>query len=222
MGSPLQGYTPQRRISFDVLKPAWMLFQQEPATWLLATLLIAVIGGAVATVLGSVTFGIGGVVAGVPFGVLMVGAYRMAFKQLRSQTIAIGDLFAVQDVLGPSAIAGLVISLLMAIGSALCIVPGLVASGLLMFALPLVADRKMDGIEAMKLSFETLKDEWLMAGVFCLVLTLIATVGMLACGVGILVAGPIILLGQALLYRAYFPETAAPAGEAPAPDAPSA
>jgi uncharacterized membrane protein len=95
-----------------------------------------------------------------------------------------------------------------------------VVGGLLMFALPLVADKRMDGIEAMKLSVETLKDEWLMAAVFSLVLGLIATVGLLACGVGILVAGPVILLAEALLYRAYFPEAAAAPAAPPAPSEP--
>ncbi len=220
MPSPLQGYAPQRKVNFDVLGPAWRLFQQEAATWILVTLLFAVIGGLVATLLGSVTFGIGGIVGGVPFGVLGVGAYRMALRQLRGQKIDVPQLFDVQDVLAPASVAGLLIVVAQLIGSALCVLPGLVVGGLLMFALPLVADKRMDGIEAMKLSFETLKDEWLMAGVFWLVMGLIAMGGAIVCGVGLLVAGPVILLAQALLYRAYFPETATV--PAPPPPPPSA
>ncbi len=53
---------------------------------------------------------------------------------------------------------------------------------------------------------KSLQSEILMAAVFYLVQSIIVTAGLLICGVGIFVAGPIIILAQALLYRGYFPE----------------
>jgi hypothetical protein len=220
MASPLQGYMPHRQVNFDVLGPAWKLFQQEAATWLLTALILMAVSGIVGVALSIVVPIVGGFVGSIPGMVLSVGAFRMALKQIRGAKIAVGDVFDISDVIAPAIVAALLWSIATSIGFVLCILPGLVLVGLLLFTFPLIADRRMDGIEAMKLSVETLKDEWLMAAVFSLVLGLIATVGLLACGVGILVAGPVILLAEALLYRAYFPEAAAAPAASPAPPEP--
>lgn len=206
----IPGYTPQRQINFDVFKGAWKLFEMNPTVWLVTTLVVMVAVGIPLVLLSIFIPFIGGFLGSIPALVVFVGMLRMALKQIRGDEISVGDAFDVADVLAPAAIAGAIFLIATTVGFAVLIIPGLVVGGLLLFTFPLIADGKgNDGIEALKLSFETLQGELLMAAVFYLVQSVIATAGLLFCGVGIFVAGPIIVLAQALLYRGYFPEQSA-------------
>jgi uncharacterized membrane protein len=215
------GYVPQRRVSLDVVGPAWVLFQAEIATWVLAFVAVVVVNIALHFTLGlaltSIAPFVGSILAQIPGQILLVGLLRMAFKQIRGGKIEIGDAFAFSDIVVPAAVATILTSLGVMIGAVFCIVPGLVLGALWLFTFPLVADRRIDGVEAMRTSWNALKDEWLMALVFLLVLAVMMAVGLALCGVGVLVTGPVALLSLALLYRGYFPE-AEPA-PAPAPTA---
>ena len=203
----IPGYTPQRQINFEVFKAAWKLFEMNPAVWLVTTLVVMVAIGVPLLLLSLFIPFIGGFLGSIPAMIILVGMLGMAFKQIRGDEISVGDAFDVADLLAPAAIAAAIFLLATTVGFTLLIIPGLVVGGLLLFTFPLIADGKCkDGIEALKLSFETLQSELVMAAVFYLVQSIIVTAGLLICGVGIFVAGPIIVLAQALLYRAYFPE----------------
>lgn len=92
-------------------------------------------------------------------------------------------------------------SLAVGIGLLLLIVPGLIAAVLFMFAPFLVIDRGLGPIEALKESMELTKGNRWPLFWFILLLGLIALVGALALGVGLLVAVPIIGLAAAYAYR---------------------
>ena len=206
----IPGYTPQRQINFEVFKGAWKLFEKTPAVWLVTILLLVVAVGIPTLLLGWLIPFVGQFLGQIPALILSCGVLRMAFKQIRGDEISVGDAFDVADIIAPAAIAGVLFMLATTIGSFLLVIPGLIVAGLLLFTFPLIADGKCkDGIEALKLSFETLKSEWLMATAFVLVEAILMVAGILFCGVGLLVAAPIIVLAQALLYRGYFPEQAA-------------
>jgi len=125
-------------------------------------------------------------------------------------------------VIGPLLIGSLLNGLAVAIGSVFCYIPGLVLGGLLMFTIPLIVDRRMDGIEAMKLSFNTLKGDALMATLFYLVVSIVGGLGGIACGIGALFTWPLFFLSISLLYRDYFmgPPTAYPDVTVPPPSEP--
>ena len=210
----IPGYTPQRQINFEVFKAAWKLFEMNPVVWLVTTLVVMVAIGVPLLLLSLFIPFIGGFLGSIPAMIILVGMLRMAFKQIRGDEISVGDAFDVVDVLAPAAIAAAIFLLATTVGFTVLIIPGFVVGGLLLFTFPLIADGKCkDGIEALKLSFETLQSELVMAAVFYLVQSIIVTAGLLICGVGVFVAAPIIVLAQALLYRGYFPEQkAAPPG----------
>jgi hypothetical protein len=212
IGSPTPA---QGKIDFGVIGGAWDLFQRQPAPWVVATLVVIVVSSVVGFVVGLVVPYVGGFLGGLPANLLFVGMLRMAFKQIRGQTPAVGDVFDIGDVLVPAIVAWLITSIAIGIGTALCVIPGLIAAGLLLFTSPLVADRRLDGVQAATLSFETLKGELVMASVFALALALVAVVGVLACGVGLLVTLPLVTLAIALTYRNYFPDTGAVSPYAP-------
>ena len=75
-----------------------------------------------------------------------------------------------------------------------------------MFAFPLVADRKMSGLDAVKLSFKAGRAN--MGGALGLMLLngLFAMLGVLACIVGVYFYLPIAIASQAVAYRRVFPD----------------
>lgn len=139
---------------------------------------------------------------------LMGGLYRMAINNVRTGTANFGDMFSVADVLPSLLGASILTAIATGIGFLFCIVPGILLYGLLLFTLPLVVDKHMGAIDAMKTSIDTLKPQMGMAVVFAIVMGLLASVGFCLCGVGILVTGPLATLSLAMLYRDFFPDRA--------------
>ena len=78
---------------------------------------------------------------------------------------------------------------------------------LMIFALPLVADRNIGIVEAVKLSFQASVNN--IGGLVLLILLeiLIATAGILLCLVGLLVAIPLIYAAEIIAYKQVFPDT---------------
>ncbi len=75
-----------------------------------------------------------------------------------------------------------------------------------MFAFPLIADRKLSGLDAVKLSFRAGKAN--MGGIIILILLngLLALVGVLCCIIGVYFYLPIAFASQVVAYRRVFPD----------------
>ncbi|HLK56712.1 MAG TPA: hypothetical protein VKU00_09115 [Chthonomonadaceae bacterium] len=132
------------------------------------------------------------------------GMLRMAIRQVRGEPIGIGDLFSGGDAFLPVLGATLLVGLATGIGGMLLVIPGFIVAGLFFLTIPLIVDRKMGVIEAMTASWNALKSDWLMATLFAFVLPLIAGLGALACGFGMLFTMPLLYLGMAVVYRDFF------------------
>ncbi|MFY9610918.1 MAG: zinc-ribbon domain-containing protein [Blastocatellia bacterium] len=140
-----------------------------------------------------------------PLSALLTGGmYKAALKQLRGGQVEFKDLFSARDrllhVLGAVLLQGLLVFL----GSLLCIVPGFIVAGLLFFTLPLMIDRNLGVIEAMKASYEMAKPNLLMFTLFAFVVQLIGSVGTYACYIGLLATLPLIFTMTAVAYRDCF------------------
>lgn len=228
-GPAAPGYLSRPKVRLELLSEAFTMFGQQAATWIISSVIVFVVAIALfgltmalyiamvaATAQSSIGFlaGLFGLVLFViPIaGILAMtgGQYRMALKQMRGEPIAVGDLFSVTDIIGPIAITALLIGLFIMLGAVACIVGAYVVAGLIMLALPLVIDRRVQPIEAIKQSYEALKGEWLMATVYYFVVAFIA---------GILgpITLPLLPIGVALLYREVFLAGAATNQEVPLP-----
>jgi uncharacterized membrane protein len=126
--------------------------------------------------------------------------FYTALRQIREGSLRLEALGEITPVLGKVLVAAFIEVLLTSIGYALFIVPGLVVSGLLMFALPLVVDQKLEPLDAIRRSFDMLKSQWLMATLFIVVVTILGFVGLILCGVGAIFTMPFYFLSIALLY----------------------
>lgn len=122
------------------------------------------------------------------------------FDIANGQQVTVGSFFRPRNI-GNVIIAGLIVGVITTIGFFLCIVPGVIASFLLMFTTIAVLDRNLAPMDAIKSSFETAKNN--VGPVLLIWLTSIAVVvvGALLCGVGLLVAGPVAVLLLVYTYR---------------------
>jgi uncharacterized membrane protein len=135
---------------------------------------------------------------------LMGGAYRAAFKQLRGGLVEFRDLFSARNcywrLLGAMFIHGA----LTAIGAMLCIIPAFIVSGLLFFTMPLIVERNLGVFEAMRASRDVTQPNLLMFTLFAFVVQLIASAGSYACYVGLLASWPLLFTITAVAYRDCF------------------
>ena len=129
------------------------------------------------------------------------GLYNAAFKQLRGETIGVGDLFSGKRYFGRMLGAFLLTIIPIYIGLFLFVIPGLIVYGLVFLTFPMIVEGGKGTIDAIKASIEVTKRDWIMFSLFAAALYLIAIAGVFACGVGALVTLPLLFLGHALAYR---------------------
>lgn len=93
----------------------------------------------------------------------------------------------------------------------------LVIQSLFLFAYPLIVDRKLSGLDAIKLSYRAALQN--LSGIVGLVLLLagMGILGLLACYVGAFFVMPISFAAYAVAYRRVFPESVSLGGPAPPP-----
>lgn len=135
---------------------------------------------------------------------LMAGAYRAAFKQMRGGQVSVSDLFSGGDVFLRVAGGVVLTGLLTAAGAIFCILPGFIAVGLFYFTVPLIIDKNLGVIDAMKASLEVTKARWYMFALFAIVVSLLAQVGSVACGVGMLATFPLYFTINTVAFRDLF------------------
>ena len=115
------------------------------------------------------------------------------------------------EALPPVFFVGLAIFVLFAM------IISLVIHSLFLFAYPLIVDRKLSGLDAVKLSYRAaLKN---LSGVIGLILIMagLGILGVIACYVGVFLVMPISFAAYAVAYRKVFPETGAFTGAVPPP-----
>jgi hypothetical protein len=216
------------QIRFDVIGEAWQMFKANTGAWVAAMAVYFVLVFAISALIGGVMGGSSMPAPGLPgespapampnipvmiisqllqtiiITFLMGGIFRMATKQVRGETPTLGDMFSVGDVLLNLVLAAVLTTIAYFVGLMLCVVPGLLIIGGLMFTYPLIVDRKLAAVEAMQQSWAALKGQYFMAFLFLLVVGIVASLGALLCGIGILATYPIYPLAIAIMYRDFF------------------
>ena len=130
------------------------------------------------------------------------------------------SLLACILILVGSVVVSFVLSVVPTLGQLLSVAAGWAISACVLFVFPLIIDRKTGAIDAIKLSFETIKPAfWGFFG-FAVLISVISGIGAAICGVGWLVAGPVTTIAVAIAYRDNFEEASVIELEAPAPPQP--
>jgi hypothetical protein len=131
---------------------------------------------------------------------LMGGVYNTAFKQVRGERIAVGDLFSGGKYFTRILGAALLIGIAVGIGS-IFVIPGLIIAGLTFLTVPMIVEGGKGTIDAIKGSIEITKRDWLMFTLFAIAVSFIASAGIYACGIGLLATAPLAFLAPTLAYR---------------------
>ena len=115
-------------------------------------------------------------------------------------SLAIGVMFGMANV-GTVIAASLLIGLGVGIGTLLCFIPGLIVAFFAQFYVWFIVDRQLGAIDAIKASFGFVNRN--LGSVFIFYLASLAAyfVGALACGIGLLVAVPVVYIAQGYTYR---------------------
>ncbi len=148
------------------------------------------------------------------------GFYNAAMKQLRNEQISIADFFAGMQHFVP--ILGLtgILAAIQFVGNLFCCLGtifSLVTMGLLMFAYPLIVDRKLGTIQAITASLDVTKQNALMFILFGIVAHLIGGIGVVVCCVGVIFTVPMLFTTVACAYRDCYNSTPGNDSFAPPP-----
>lgn len=168
------------------LSGGWNLFKKNPVNHVVAWLLVGVVGS---------------ISGGLLIGPMLVGYLRLIAKEDRGEPTQLGDVFRGFDDFVPAFVAGLISFLVVSVGLALCVVPGLLILALPTVALYLVAEGESDGVAAFNRAWQVVTKNLGAAFWGALVLGLVGSLGLLACWVGVLVTGPVSLIGSYYLSR---------------------
>jgi len=200
----------------DALGYGWARFRGSPRTYVLGVLLLvaglvvaAAAGALVQTAMVDVTSGLG--IS------LLAGAVAVALLVLAAQVLGAGFLrgalgvtegrpFEAREVLGTEGVGrvvttGLVIAAGTFLGSLLCYLPGLALAFLTQWSLYFVIDRGLGPGAAIRASVDLVTSRLTESLVWFVVGGLVVAAGAALCGVGLLVALPVVLLGGAYTYR---------------------
>ena len=210
-------------VQFSIIGEAWRLYKRQWFVWSVTMLIVmvgySVVNGSLLAILDdrrphhpggfrmtlSMGQGLGYLISIMSTGLFLGGMIRMANKQVQGHVPEIGDLFSVTDVWFDLLLCSLLYGLATFIASMFCMIPGLIVSGLFMLGIPLVVDGRLPATGALIQSWNTLKSQWLMATVFHVILMLVALSGLMLCGLGVFLTGPLYSLSLAILYHDFFP-----------------
>jgi uncharacterized membrane protein len=221
----------------ECLKEGWQLIKDRYWLFLGITLVAMLIGGAVPVVI------IGAMMCGlylclfakmrgepVEFGMLFKGFdyFTQGLVAAAIQTLPVILILGVGQVifvaftmiilptergedLPPVFFVGLTIFVLLAM------IVSLAIHCLFLFAYPLIVDRKLSGLDAIKVSYRAARQN--LGGIIGLILLMsgLGILGVLACYVGVFLIMPISFAAYAVAYRRVFPETDSFGGAAPPP-----
>jgi uncharacterized membrane protein len=137
---------------------------------------------------------------GVVINIAAAGLYKGATHVTDGKPFSLGQMFDGWDKT-QVVIAALLVAVATAIGSFLCYIPGLIVGFLTMFTMLFVVDKQLDAVSAIKASVKLVTDNLGSTLLFYLLGAVVLLVGACLCGVGLLVAAPVVLVGLAYTYR---------------------
>ncbi|MFV9633002.1 hypothetical protein [Mycobacterium neumannii] len=143
---------------------------------------------------------LGWIVALVVGGLIQSAYYNGMLAVADGQPVTIGSFFKPRNV-GAVIIASVIVGLLTSIGFALCVIPGFIVAIFTMFTVIALLDRNLSPIDAIKTSFDIAKNNFGQVLLTFLVIFVVTLVGALLCGVGLLVALPLVALIEVYAYR---------------------
>jgi len=149
---------------------------------------------------GLLYFGLTGLIFFLGSVIIQAAVVRAALALTRGQTIELQTLFKF-DNLPQLLIGALIVAVLTSIGSMLCYFPGLIVTFFTQFYVHFLIDQDMTGVDAIKASFKFVNQNLGTLVGFFLASLVAYFIGALLCGIGLLVALPVVFIAQAYTYQ---------------------
>lgn len=188
----------------DAVSTAWQLFKNNPLPWVLITLALGVASFLVSMISNSDSSGVatlGTILTLIVSFVFQAFIVRGALLEVDGHKPEIGDFFKLHNF-GWFVVAGIIVSIAVAIGTILLIIPGLVVGFFTYWTFNFVVDRNMTATDAIRSSFNAIKTDGGNLFLLAVLNVLITIAGFFALVVGLLVALPIATLASMVAYRA--------------------
>jgi len=136
---------------------------------------------------------------------LMIGIIMLAINHSRGEEIDYRSIFNYYHLTGTLSLAAILIYIMTVLGFVLLILPGIYLSIAYVFTLPLIVDKNMNVWEAMEFSRKSVTKHWFKVFALMFLLSLIMGVGILALGIGLIWAVPLMFVTlYGLLYPLIF------------------
>jgi len=181
-------------LQFAVTGGSEATFEIDPNTGELTSTSSGMVGG---SIIASLFFG------GLSFLAqlfIQSGIVKGSLDLTRGKPISLGSMFSGIDFV-QVLIASLILAVATIIGIVLCVLPGLAVMFLTSFTLYFIIDKELPAIEAIKASISFTMANAGTLIVFFLACIAAYIVGAVLCGVGLLVAIPVVVIAQAYTYR---------------------
>ncbi|MEO6472847.1 MAG: hypothetical protein ABIR57_12750 [Aeromicrobium sp.] len=138
----------------------------------------------------------------IPLSVLSAGFLRSGLRIADGETPGFFDMFTVKNA-PRIMLTNVLISMGSLVGMIFCYLPGLAFAVFAGYAIPILIERGLGPVASIEESFRLVKPNFWNAVLVAVVTGVIATVGMFACLIGILVSAPVAMLIHIYAYR-YF------------------
>jgi uncharacterized membrane protein len=150
--------------------------------------------------LGMLIMFIGGIVIAVVAAAIQSAFLGGLLDIADGKPVESGSFFKPRNI-GNVVIAGLLVGIATAIGSALCYLPGLIVGLFTIFTTVFIVDRNLGAIDGIKASFDLVKTNFGPAILTYLIVGVIMVIGAAICGIGLIVAAPVAQLFLVYAYR---------------------
>lgn len=134
------------------------------------------------------------------FGFIQAAVARAALAITEGRRIEMNSILSTEQ-LGPIIVTALLVSVFTAIGYLFCFVGAIVVSFFLSFTFYFLIDQKLAPFEAIKASFNFVKSNLSNVLILFLVSIVVYFIGALICGVGLIVAIPLVVIATAFTYK---------------------
>lgn len=141
--------------------------------------------------------------------VIGAGLIREAIAVTRGQQFSAAGVFKFDNI-GNVIVTSLLVGVGTFIGTLLCILPGIIFGFMTMYSLFFVVDKNLSPVDAIKASIDLVKNNVGSTIIWYLVAYVIILIGAVLCGLGLLVAIPVVLVGSAYTYKTLIGEQVAP------------
>ena len=142
--------------------------------------------------------------------VLMAALAKGGLDVADGKSPALGELFEGWDKT-QVIVAAVLIAIATAVGFALCYLPGIIVAFLTSYTMYYVIDKQLSAVDAIKASLSFTTAHLGETILFFLLAAVVTAIGGILCGVGLLVAYPVVLVGQAYTFRLLNNEPVTPA-----------